>query len=334
MRIALDVPDEVQLSTCPIIIIGASIAGLTLAHALKKANISCIVFESDPTELHSSMLRQRAVTVDWALKDFKSCLLPYVFQNLRASKVTPRQEDTYPFFSLPSATGAHFENSQKMLRIQKGRIWMLLTGILNPKTSNNSLDIRWGHKLTGISHVPPEDNTAKPIVIAHFENVNSQLGSLVVGADGTFSSVRDILFNSKDEGRAQPSQYRMLEMITDLPSELAQWVFKKNLYLIQNSQPASGICGSFSTTGLYWRNDESFFNVCIRLSWKHQTFPDFDFSILTGNWPKADIAQQLETFAEHFCKRLGDMIEGVGDNYWKDEVYARKVNLDIWEPRK
>ncbi|KAF2106333.1 hypothetical protein BDV96DRAFT_675292 [Lophiotrema nucula] len=148
-----------------VLIVGAGISGLALAHGLKKAGISIAIFERD--EDLDSLSRPLAMRVTEDSKTaLKDILSPEDYQELiRRSAEIGRA-------SLSEDGGA-----TTMPAIDRGTLRkLLLTGLEN--------DIWFGKEMEHYT------NTEAGVTV-HFRDGHSESGSLLVGADGVHSKVRE-----------------------------------------------------------------------------------------------------------------------------------------------
>lgn len=159
-----------------IIIIGAGLGGLSLAQGLVKAGFNVTVFERDENPTSRSQgyrisIRQMGINA-------LTALLPHEKVNrLSLAKVadvgdgfTCANEKMEPLFTIPSGQDAAHQFLRSELRK------LLLEGI----------KIEWKKRL--ISYEEKGER-----VIAHFEDGSSFTGDLLVGCDGSASTVRELL---------------------------------------------------------------------------------------------------------------------------------------------
>ncbi|KAL3447629.1 hypothetical protein BJX65DRAFT_307695 [Aspergillus insuetus] len=182
----------------PVLIVGAGITGLILAHALKQKSIPFTIYERDPTP--SSRHQGWALTLHWALQYLPSLLPPEVLSAIEAAQVDPvvAANDNGNFLFINNATG------EVKWRIPPNRRWrvnrerlrrVLLKGVEE--------GIVWGVRVEGVRF----GNDGKPrLILRHTVNDSNDLeereevqeeesppATLIVGTEGSRSSIRRFL---------------------------------------------------------------------------------------------------------------------------------------------
>ncbi|KAK4185213.1 FAD-dependent urate hydroxylase [Podospora australis] len=157
-----------------VLMIGAGMGGLTLAQALRKQNIPFQIFERDDGPLargpgYALGLYDLEALFDNSLPDD---LPPFS----STCHLLPLDLPSQVIFYFPTGNMAMVEDTPVTPCIRANRFKLrslLSTGV----------DIQWGKKAIRFEETP--DN-----VTVHFEDGTTATGDIVVGADGTFSSVR------------------------------------------------------------------------------------------------------------------------------------------------
>lgn len=179
-------PDEVpQASKMKVLIIGAGMSGLTLAHQLKQNNIDFEIFERDPDE----DARQQG----WALSLFGEALegletsmpaeLGPVEQTSHLRPLDlPAQFVFYDVTRPDMRVGVQNDDSGKIIRAHRQtlRNWLL-----------QGIDVQFGKRLVSVEEGDGE-------VTVRFEDGTTATGSFVVSAEGTRSVVRKHILGGKD----------------------------------------------------------------------------------------------------------------------------------------
>ncbi|ORY56607.1 uncharacterized protein BCR38DRAFT_414361 [Pseudomassariella vexata] len=169
-----------------ILIIGAGMSGLTLAHQLRKNNISFSIFERDPTT--------DSRTQGWALSLFGPALA-----DLEASMPLgelgpvdktshllplglPAQFVFYDITRPEQRLGVISDDSGKIVRANRQRLrdWLL-----------QGINVQLGKRLVRVD----EDDDQ---VTVHFADGTSESGDILVGAEGTRSVVRNHILRGQD----------------------------------------------------------------------------------------------------------------------------------------
>lgn len=169
-----------------VLIIGAGIVGLLIAHGLQKAGIRYTIFEAEA----QGQLRTKEWTIGihWSLPMLTALLPPDIAARMDADgSVDPSLDWTTPPANGPciydGVNGKLLKDitpESRNVRVSRQRLRRLF---------GEGLAIHWSHTLETISC-----NEHEGTVTASFNNGVSYTGSLLVGADGPRSSVRNFLF--------------------------------------------------------------------------------------------------------------------------------------------
>ncbi|MCJ1248746.1 hypothetical protein MMC30_005965 [Trapelia coarctata] len=171
----------------PVLIIGAGIAGLTLAQALKKRSIPFLIFERDRSA--NSRLQGWALTIHFSLPQLISLLPEKLTARLDSIQVNPsvaldrsdsifiNLADCGVKWRLPPGSGIR-------KRVARDRFRQLLLDGLDDR-------IFWGKELVGFE-------LTNRGVKASFSDGSAYEGLLVVGVDGAKSRVRDLLYSPQE----------------------------------------------------------------------------------------------------------------------------------------
>ncbi|KAF7198270.1 FAD-dependent monooxygenase phnB [Pseudocercospora fuligena] len=167
-----------------ILIIGAGLTGLAIAHGLNQAKISYTIFEAE--EKTAFRPREWTMALHWSIPMLKSLLPPDLASRFESeASVDPSLDYTkYPNNSVPIYDGLTGEVVREIdsagVRVSRRKLRTLLA---------EGIEIQWGHKLTSINH----DSTSKKVT-AIFSNGQQHTGTLLIGADGGKSPVRTHIF--------------------------------------------------------------------------------------------------------------------------------------------
>ncbi|KAF8542583.1 putative monooxygenase [Trichophaea hybrida] len=169
----------------PVLIIGAGIAGLTLAQALKDRRIPFLIFERDTSA--NSRLQGWALTIHFSLPQLLSLLPAALTARIDSTQVNPtlaydrsdsifiNLADCGVKWRLPPGSGTRKRVSRDRFRR------LLLEGLAE--------NILWGKHFVGFKAEEEEDG-----VRAVFSDGSSYEGLLLVGVDGAASKVRSLLY--------------------------------------------------------------------------------------------------------------------------------------------
>jgi 2-polyprenyl-6-methoxyphenol hydroxylase-like FAD-dependent oxidoreductase len=168
-----------KMSGKKFLISGAGLVGLLIAQAFKQRHIDFIIFDRDES-VHFREHAGWAITLHWALENFKSLLPPELVKEIYAAQVLPNfhEKDTGKFIYINAATGKPVVSipPSKRLRVRREQIRrMLLSGI----------DVEWGCKLSDIS-------TGDEVQVT-CENGKVFKGDVLIGCDGANSTTRRVI---------------------------------------------------------------------------------------------------------------------------------------------
>ncbi|KAK3314051.1 hypothetical protein B0H66DRAFT_584451 [Apodospora peruviana] len=195
-----------------VVVVGAGLAGIAIAHGLRKHGISYRLVDRETTPRD----RNWGITLSWALPLLESLLPPALVAQLQAC-----QPDTS--LSVASAgeqgvlirdggTGAikirmSYPGGVRRMQIQKTK-----------RVLSAGLHLEYGKKLVSLSYDDSPEG-----VTAHFADGTTETGSVVVGADGGASQVRRCLLG--EEAAAQEVlPYAFMNFPFSLPAEKARWL--------------------------------------------------------------------------------------------------------------
>ncbi|KAI4718445.1 hypothetical protein E4T48_05290 [Aureobasidium sp. EXF-10727] len=168
------------MSTAPIIIIGAGIAGLSAARLLKQKNIPCTVFEqSSPDKSQGYAITLR----EWAFLPLLAGLGDIPLDAFVKAVAVDRELGGCGNIDLTfrdNGTGETLSNPDPLQPGQERTLFRANRSVLRDWLSQG-LDIRYGHKLSTVQGRPGN-------VTAVFENGHECRGSMIIAADGVHSA--------------------------------------------------------------------------------------------------------------------------------------------------
>ncbi|KAF2179013.1 FAD-binding domain-containing protein [Zopfia rhizophila CBS 207.26] len=302
-------------SNLPIIIVGAGIVGLTLAQALKKSKIPFLIFERDTSLSQSS--GGWAITVHWALPAFQSCLLTHLFERLKDIQVDPQQgiEDTgrFLFLDLLTAEPKFIIPPSKRLRIDRRKLRALLS---------EGVDIQWRKNFISFAEMTNS-------IVAQFEDGTRVEGSLLIGADGSSSRTRRLMYASSPDpsmGLLNQLPVRFMGITLKMSPEQVEPLRDIDPLLFQGSHPNTGVYLWYSILSTPEVNGSAggneFYEAQLMLSWLYRSaedeVPSTHFERLT----------KMKSMAQDFEPRLRNAINSIPEG---SEVL--EIRLQDWPPQ-
>lgn len=192
-----------------VIIIGAGLSGLAIAHGLKRHGIDFEVFEKEATPRD----RNWGVTISWAVPCLEKCLSPELFARLKECQPDPgldcaaRGQESV--LVRDGATGKTLVEPAfpgiRRLQIKRTR-----------RTWGQGIDVQFGKSITDVQIL------ADGGLSAHFADGTSTSGSVLIGTDGGSSWVRAWLLGAGAE--AWDLGYNFLNFPFQLRAEQAKWL--------------------------------------------------------------------------------------------------------------
>jgi len=162
--------------TLPILIIGAGIAGLTLAQCLRQRCIPYLIFERDCGP--STRDQGWGLTLHWVLDRFLAALPSDIRSDIYSCQVdgAPSENNTgdFLFIDLTTLEVKYRVPPSKRIRVQREKLRRLLM---------RDVPIAWSKKLIDI-------DVSEDRVVARFQDGSAYTGCILVGADGSQSQVR------------------------------------------------------------------------------------------------------------------------------------------------
>lgn len=312
-----------------IIIIGAGVVGLTLAHGLKEvilyivealnmiltafqAGIPFQIFERDASI--SSRGQGWAITIHWALPYLKKLLTPEVLEQIDGVQVDPaigrNDSGNFLFLNLADCTTKYRIPPSERRRVNREKLRaVLLDGVKD--------HVRWSKRL--ISVRPREDGSG---VEALFEDGTSTSGSLIVGAEGSNSSTRKFL--SPNDYRNRQLPIRFVGSGVDMTAEQVQPLRSLDPLLFQGCHPETSCFMWVSMLEVPEINgtagtDHERYRVQINLSWPVKTLED------EVKPSYVERLQDMKRRASVFAPTLKDAVEAI-----PNDAEVLEIKLADW----
>lgn len=299
----------------PILIIGGGIVGLTLAQALHQANIPYLVFERD------SSLQQNTegwgLTIHWALPALESCLPPKLFERLLDTQVDKEQSsnDTgrFVFLDLQNCEPKFVIPPSKRLRVHRQKLRALLA---------EGVRIRHNKTLYNLTQTSGS-------ILAHFDDGTTIEGALLIGADGSSSRTRRLLFAmNPSAGALNPLPIRFMGVTVRLDPFQAQNLRDIDPLLFQGAHPETGTYMWYSTLSTPETNGSKgsgyneYYEGQLMISWIYRSETDE----IPGT--DRERVQRMKFLAQPFDFRLRTAVWDI-----PDDARVQVITIQDWLPQ-
>ena len=178
--IAHDGVDDEAFQEGKVVIIGAGCTGCALGQGLKKAGVRCVIYEA---RRRGAASREWNMGLHWAVPGLRSLIPEPMWANIQSAQVDPHYQtgkgETVPFFHGESGAVLAQLRMDFLYRLHRNRFRDLLA---------DGLEIHEGKALINITY--SDDGR---VVTAHFADGSDDSSSILVGADGPKSAVRNLL---------------------------------------------------------------------------------------------------------------------------------------------
>ncbi|KAJ4155532.1 hypothetical protein LMH87_000772 [Akanthomyces muscarius] len=210
----------------PVLIIGAGVVGLSLAHGLKKNGVSFEIYERD--EHIDARPHGWAITLHWALPFLQEMLDEETVKSIDSVQVDPSvgRNDTgnFVFLNLETLEPKFHIPPNYRRRVNREKLRKLLL-------KDVAEHVRWGKRLESIETTA---DTARAV----FTDGTAAEGSVLVGVEGSNSRTRKFLL--PDAYRNHQLPVRLLGATLTLPAADAQPLLAIDPLLFQGCHPATG----------------------------------------------------------------------------------------------
>ncbi|PHH59577.1 hypothetical protein CDD81_2842 [Ophiocordyceps australis] len=257
-KLADKVEDKVEDK--PVVIIGAGVVGLTLAHGLAKAGIRFGVYERDR---HIDARGQGwAITLHWALPLLERLLDGETLAAVEATQVDAAMGEAdrgnFLFLNLATLEPKFRIPTNKRRRVNRERLRKALLARVAPQ-------VHWAKQLVGVEARPDG-------VTARFADGSSVDAALVVGAEGSNSTVRRLLFPSCFANHQLP--VRVVGASVELPPHDAQPLRAIDPLLFHGCHPETGLFLWVSLLATPATTASGLYRYQVLLSWRLESPAD------------------------------------------------------------
>ncbi|OAA49722.1 FAD dependent oxidoreductase [Beauveria brongniartii RCEF 3172] len=212
----------------PVLIIGAGVVGLALAHGLKKHGIPFEIYERD--DHIDARPHGWAITLHWALPFLQELLDDETIKGIDGVQVDPSvgRNDTgnFVFLNLETLEPKFHIPPNYRRRVNREKLRKLLL-------RDVAGHVRWGKRLDAIDTSRDGD-----VVRATFSDGTSAEGCLLVGVEGSGSRTRKFLLPDAYQNYQLPA--RLLGASLTLPAAEAEPLLRIDPLLFQGCHPSTG----------------------------------------------------------------------------------------------
>ncbi|OAQ95688.1 hypothetical protein LLEC1_04300 [Akanthomyces lecanii] len=211
-----------------VLIIGAGLTGLLAAQGLQQNGFGVIVVEKE--EAIDARPREWTMLVHWAMPIFQRLVPKGILQDLNGALCNPYLQfdaeiETLPCYSGVTGDLLFSSPTPGARRVSRGRLRALLT---------KGIDIRWGISLKDMT-------LTENGIRADFEGGLTIDADYLLGTDGTFSKVREILVGA-DKAQPQGSGFLFATGIT-------QYKDAEKTEVIADKHPVAALMMGTSSVG-------------------------------------------------------------------------------------
>ncbi|KAH7068567.1 hypothetical protein FB567DRAFT_541303 [Paraphoma chrysanthemicola] len=292
----------------PILIIGSGSTGLALAQGLRKAGISCVVFEKNASQHRE---RDWNMGLHWGAPVLKSLMPDASWDRIQTVQVDPH----VPTKELDTLKWLKGDTGEVMAAFTFGPFYRLRRSKLRDLLSE-ALDVQHDKRLVNVSYAP--DGHA---VTAHFADGSSAVGSMLVGADGARSSTRQLLLES-GLGAIDQLPYAATFVQRKFNKEQALHLRSFHPLFLASANPSNNFA-FFGMQDAADADDPSSWTFFFYISWGSS----LEEQEATKNWTDAQRLAQQKELAKKFCDPWKSAYE-----WTPDDAPVWYMGLTSWDP--
>ncbi|GME84901.1 unnamed protein product [Ambrosiozyma monospora] len=242
-----------------VLISGAGLIGLTIAHMLEKLSIPYSIYDRDENENFRG--QGWGITLHWALEDFLSLLPAELHKDIYESEVLENfhMKDTGNFMFINAGTGETVVRipPTKRLRVRREGI---------RKTLLKDMNVHWGCEAESVEINQDASDVNKRVSVT-FHNGKTLQGGMFIDCEGRSSLTRKLANPEHPEACTLP--YKFVGSIVELtPEEYHALAAKYDPLLFQGTIPSSGTFFWFSLLSSPTHNGTSNYKCQVNISWK------------------------------------------------------------------
>ncbi|RDA91856.1 hypothetical protein CP533_3674 [Ophiocordyceps camponoti-saundersi (nom. inval.)] len=303
-----------------VIICGAGVTGLVLAHALKRAGTSFAVYERD--QHIDARPHGWGITFHWALRYLREMLDGPTLEAIDEVQVDPDvgRNDTgnFLFLNLASLDVKFRVPPNERRRVNRQRLRKaLLRGVAD--------DVHWGKRLVGVEPL------SAGAVRAVFADGSDARGRLLVGGDGSGSPTRQFLVPDGHANYKLP--VRMMGVALDLSPADAQPLRELDPLLFMGCHPETGnflwvsVLDTPETNGSGGTPSEHY-RVQVIISWR---VADEDADPVPTTTDDADRVAEMKRRAGGFHPRLRSVVDNIPPSTTVTEIALQDWPCQAWD---
>ncbi|KAF1937425.1 FAD/NAD(P)-binding domain-containing protein [Clathrospora elynae] len=292
----------------PVLIIGSGTTGLALAQGLRKAAITCTVFEKNASFFGE---RDWNMGLHWGAPVLESLMPDGWWERIQGVQVDPhvptKEQDTLNW--LQGDTG------DMMAAITFGPFYRLRRSKLRNLLSQG-LNIQYDKRLQNITYA--EDGQS---VTAHFFDGTTATGCMLVGADGARSTMRQILLG-RELGTINHIPYAATFVQRKFTKEQALYLRSFHPLFLACAHPNNNFA-FFGMHDVPDANDPSSWTFFFYISWQSS----LEEQETTKGWSDVQRLAQQKDFAKDFCDPWKSALE-----WTPDDTPVWYLGLTDWDP--
>ncbi|KAF2023394.1 FAD/NAD(P)-binding domain-containing protein [Setomelanomma holmii] len=296
------------VDTLPILIIGSGTTGLALAQGLRKARLKCIVFEKNASQHRE---RDWNMGLHWGAPVLKSLMPDGWWDRIQSVQADPH----VPTKELDTLNWLKGDTGETMAAFTFGPFYRLRRSKLRDLLSEG-LEMQYNKRLVDVSYA-----TNGQSVTAHFADGSSEVGSMLVGADGARSATRQILLGA-ELGTINRLPYAATFVQRKFTKEQALYLRTFHPLFLASANP-SNTFAFFGMQDAAIADDPSSWTFFFYISWQSS----LEEQEATKDWTDAQCLAQQKELAKKFCDPWKSAYE-----WTSDDAQVWYMGLTSWDP--